>query len=175
VRFARAIIPAVCLLLTGCIAVAAAIQHTTRLDEAVIAESSRIRLKVVRYREYHPFVIIGYSYLVECASAETKRFARVSDYQDRGWRTITSGNDHESRSAAAIAKRLQPAFRILDGDVVQWTSEDGRIYLSNDGCVTFTRDPRAAQSIRTPESARARTPYRDARADVSSRPGRRRC
>jgi len=142
VRFARAIVSALCLLTTGCIAVAAAVQHTTRMDEAVIAQTPRIRLKVVRYREYHPFVNIGYSYQVECASAQTKSFARVSDYQDRGWSTITSGNDSESRSAAAIAKRLQPAFRILDGDVVQWSSIDGRIYLSSDGCVTFTRATR---------------------------------
>lgn len=134
-------VPALCLVMTSCIAVAAAVQHTTRTDEAMIAQTPRIRLKVVRYREYHPFVVIGYSYRVECASAATKRYPRESDYQDRGWKTITSGNDHESRSARAIATKLQSAFRILDGDVVQWRSEDGRTYWSADQCVTFRSAP----------------------------------
>lgn len=148
------IAPAVGFLMTGCIAVAAAVQHTTRMDEAVIAQTPRVRLKVVRYREYHPFVNIGYSYRVECASAATKRFARVSDYQDRGWNTITSGSDSESRSAAAIAKRLQSSFRILDGDVVQWASITGRTYLSADGCATFTdiTTPSRPHAMKTPRS-----------------------
>jgi len=113
-------------------------QHTSRADEATIASTPQLRLKVVRYREYRPFSIIGYSYTVQCATKATRNSAGAHGYQDRGWLTLTSGLDSQSESARAIADKLRSEFKIVNADVLVW-SVHGAPSISVDGCLTFRR------------------------------------
>jgi hypothetical protein len=113
---------------TGCsrvVAGAAALSgHTTRADDAVLYDTPKLQMRVVRYREYYPFSNIGYSYSVECArKGET-------------WTRLTTALDSVSPSAAAIAKSLRETIRVYNDDIVVWDLW-GHPRVSADGCKTF--------------------------------------
>ena len=115
-----------CGLLIGC---------TLNTDEALMISTTRLQLKVVRYREYQPFSN-GYSYTVQCRTEATANVQADPGRQGHGWITLAAGLDSSSRSASAIVSTIRSGFQVFNEDVLVW-SRDGAPSISGDGCITF--------------------------------------
>lgn len=100
-----------CLPLVACtqalILASVAVQHTSKVAEAVVAAKDGVTLKVVRYREYHPLSVIGYSYALQCRSAGARR----------GWVTLTDWIDSTSTIKQTVSG-LNHDIRIAGGGIV---------------------------------------------------------
>lgn len=107
---------------------------TRKLDEAMIYQGPRMRIKLVRYFEDLPLHYSGEVFRVQCASPQTRDFP-ANKTQDAGWVSLGNGAAIDSKSAADLAERERANYRVIDDRILAWLGNG--VNVSFDACGHF--------------------------------------
>ncbi|MBI5074367.1 MAG: hypothetical protein HZB62_04265 [Nitrospirae bacterium] len=107
---------------------------TKKLDEAIIYNGPKFKLKLVRYHENLPLHYTGEVFRVQCSSDKTAN-SPGHNMQDPGWVTLGNGSAIGSKSAVELAARESSNYRVVSDDILVWTGNG--LNVSFDACGVF--------------------------------------
>lgn len=147
------------------ISIGAGCRTQRRLDDADLYFGPVFRLRVTRYYENYPLHYAGEVYRVSCASAATAH-APAGPLNEAGWLILGNGSAIGTASAAEVAAKVAPSYRVFDDRTLVWIGT--RLGVSRDGCGTFAywsleSVPAAHLAVAPEPSAECRAPNPDPR------------